>query len=90
MPVRFLQRSLMLTLRQARRIAIVIIGFTVLLAGLALIVLPGPAFIVIPVGLGILSIEFAWARRWLNRIRTTAEAATRKLRGQSSSMGESP
>jgi tellurite resistance protein TerC len=34
-----------------------------------MIVLPGPAFIVIPVGLGILAIEFAWARRLLKRVK---------------------
>jgi len=41
----------------------------VLLIGLAMVVLPVPAFIVIPVGLGILAVEFAWARRLLKRIK---------------------
>jgi tellurite resistance protein TerC len=41
----------------------------VLAVGVAMIVLPGPAFLVIPVGLGILGIEFAWARRWLKKIK---------------------
>jgi tellurite resistance protein TerC len=59
-------------LKQARRVVIGIIGFTVLLIGVALLVLPGPAFIVIPAGLAILAIEFAWARRWLERIKQTA------------------
>ncbi|MDO8746387.1 MAG: PGPGW domain-containing protein, partial [Thermodesulfovibrionales bacterium] len=53
------------SINQAKRLIIAIIGFTVLLIGLAMIVLPGPAFIVIPVGLGILALEFAWARRLL-------------------------
>ena len=52
--------------RQAYRVAIVVIGFTVLAIGLAMTVLPGPAFIVIPIGLGILAQEFVWARRWLD------------------------
>jgi tellurite resistance protein TerC len=60
-------------LRQARRVIIAIIGFTVLLVGVALLVLPGPAFLVIPAGLAILAIEFAWARRWLQRIKRLAE-----------------
>jgi tellurite resistance protein TerC len=51
--------------RWAKRIAISIIGFTVLLIGVAMIILPGPAFIVIPAGLGILAVEFAWAKRLL-------------------------
>lgn len=40
-------------------------GFTVLLAGLAMVVLPGPAVVVIPLGLAMLSFEFAWAERLL-------------------------
>ncbi len=56
-------------LRKARRIAVLIIGMAVLLAGIALLVLPGPAFVVIPVGLAILATEFAWARRWLDYAR---------------------
>jgi uncharacterized protein (TIGR02611 family) len=55
--------------RNARRIAIAVVGGTVLLIGLALVVLPGPAFVVIPIGLAILSFEFAWARNWLRKIR---------------------
>lgn len=45
------------------------IGFTVLAIGLTLIVLPGPAILVIPAGLAILSVEFAWARNLLKRMR---------------------
>lgn len=55
--------------KQVRRVVIFVIGGTVLVFGLALLVLPGPAFIVIPLGLAILAVEFAWARRWLHRIR---------------------
>jgi len=57
-------------LRQARRIGVAVIGVIVLLVGLALIVLPGPAFVVIPAGLAILATEFAWARRLLERARS--------------------
>lgn len=57
------------SINQAKRLIVAIVGFTVLLIGLAMIVLPGPAFIVIPVGLGILAIEFAWARRLLKRVK---------------------
>lgn len=52
-----------------RRIIVAVVGTTVLLIGVALIILPGPAFIVIPVGLAILATEFAWARHWLKKIR---------------------
>ncbi len=66
-------------LRYAKRIITVIIGMTVLLFGLALLVLPGPAFIVIPIGLAILATEFAWARRSLRVIRESAEMGVEKL-----------
>lgn len=60
-----------LSYRQARRVVILIVGSSVLLVGVALIVLPGPAILVIPLGLSILAIEFAWARIWLNRFKET-------------------
>ena len=62
------------TVRQAKRLIIAVIGFTVLLIGIVMIVLPGPAFIVIPLGLGILASEFIWARRLLNRVKTSASS----------------
>jgi tellurite resistance protein TerC len=46
-----------------RRFLIGTIGLSVVLIGLVLIVLPGPAFIVLPLGFAILASEFAWARR---------------------------
>ncbi len=55
--------------RQGRRIAIFLIGSTVMLIGVVMLVTPGPAFVVIPLGLAILTIEFAWARRWMARLR---------------------
>jgi len=52
-----------------RRVVVSIIGGTIVLIGVALLVLPGPAFIVIPLGLLILASEFAWARRLLRRAK---------------------
>ena len=52
-----------------RKLIYSVIGITVLLIGIAMIVLPGPAFIVIPVGLAILASEYAWARRIIRRGR---------------------
>jgi len=57
------------TLKQAKRVIVIVIGFTVLLAGVAMIVLPGPAFIVIPLGLAILATEFVWARTLLKKVK---------------------
>ena len=64
-----LRRKVPVTYRWARRIAVAVVGGTVLLVGLALIVLPGPAFVVIPLGLAILGLEFAWARVWLRKVK---------------------
>ena len=69
--------------RHARRIAIAVIGSTVVLIGVCMIVLPGPAFVVIPAGLGILGLEFAWARRMLKRVKEGAESAVDSMRGTS-------
>ena len=63
-----------------KRIAIAIVGFTVLIIGVAMIILPGPAFIVIPAGLGILAIEFAWAKRLLVEARERGSAFLRRPR----------
>lgn len=58
-----------LTYRAARRVVIAVIGGTILLIGVVMLVLPGPALVVIPVGLAVLGIEFAWARRLLVTVR---------------------
>jgi uncharacterized protein (TIGR02611 family) len=65
--------------RVAKRIAIGIVGGSVLIVGVCMIVLPGPALVVIPVGLGILGIEFAWARIWLRKAKTKAEEMARNF-----------
>jgi len=52
-----------------RRILVGTAGGLVLLIGIAMVVLPGPAFIVIPIGLAILASEFDWARKWLHKAR---------------------
>jgi uncharacterized protein (TIGR02611 family) len=59
-------------IKVARRVIVSVVGATVLLIGIALLVLPGPAFIVIPLGLAILATEYAWARRWLKKVRRMA------------------
>ena len=58
------------TIKQAKRLIIIVVGFTVLLMGIAMIVLPGPAVLVIPLGLGILASELVWARRIVNKIKS--------------------
>jgi uncharacterized protein (TIGR02611 family) len=60
------------------RIGFAIAGATVTLAGLTMLVTPGPAFVVIPIGLAMLALEFAWAERLLDRALDQAEIAARK------------
>lgn len=56
------------SLKKLKRLVVAVIGLTILLIGIAMIVLPGPAIVVIPVALGVLATEFAWARRLLHRV----------------------
>jgi len=64
------QGSLGRTVHGGKRVLVVIAGGIVLLIGLAMVVLPGPALLVIPAGLAILALEFDWARRLLQRMRS--------------------
>ena len=57
------------TVEQVRRIFRIIAGFTLLLAGIVMIVTPGPGWLVILLGLGLLAAEFVWARRLMDRIK---------------------
>ncbi|HEU4363962.1 MAG TPA: PGPGW domain-containing protein [Candidatus Krumholzibacteria bacterium] len=67
------------TYRVARRIVIAVIGGTIVLLGIAMLVLPGPGLLTIVGGLALLGVEFAFARRWLRRIRDTTRSAVRKV-----------
>jgi len=55
--------------KHTRRMIVLVVGATILAAGVAMIVLPGPAIVVIPLGLAILGTEFIWARRLLRRVK---------------------
>jgi uncharacterized protein (TIGR02611 family) len=57
------------------RTVVAIFGFLVVLAGLAMLVLPGPGLLVIAIGLGILALEFVWAERLLERTVDKMEEA---------------
>lgn len=62
-----------LTYKSVKRVVILILGTGVLLVGIAMIVLPGPAILVIPAGLAILATQFAWARLLLGRMKRKAQ-----------------
>ena len=64
----------------ALRYATVLVGFLVLVGGIITLVTPGPAFILIPAGLAIMSLEFAWAARLLERSLIEADKAAERAR----------
>jgi len=60
------------------KVLYVLVGATLVLGGLAMLVLPGPAFVVIPIGLAILSLEFRWAENLLEKALEQGEVAKQK------------
>ncbi|MFA7421720.1 MAG: PGPGW domain-containing protein [Melioribacteraceae bacterium] len=66
------------SLKQLKKIIIGIIGGTIVLIGLVMIVLPGPAFIVIPLGLSILATEFIWAKKMIDKFKEQFEKLKKK------------
>jgi uncharacterized protein (TIGR02611 family) len=70
--------------RNTKRLAVFVLGATVLGAGIAMLALPGPGLIVIILGLAILASEFAWAERALDRTTSTAASAATKVSGNRS------
>lgn len=62
------------------RAAVVLVGFVVVLAGLAMIPLPGPGLLVTAAGLAVLALEFVWAERLLERAIDQMGEATDKVK----------
>jgi len=61
-----------------RKAIVAVVGFTVLLIGVVMIVTPGPAIVVIPLGLAILATEFVWAHKLLERAREIVKKKMKK------------
>jgi uncharacterized protein (TIGR02611 family) len=59
-------------MQRATRLAVAIVGFTVTLLGVVMLVTPGPGWLMILLGLGVLGVEFVWARRLLRRLKEGA------------------
>ena len=55
---------------RVKKIARIIAGFALLLAGAAMIVLPGPGWVTIAFGLALLAPDFPWARNALDRLKS--------------------
>jgi len=71
------------TVEQVRRVFLIIAGFTLLLAGVIMLVTPGPGVLVIFLGLGLLAAEFVWARRLMDRMRRESGRLKDAVLGQS-------
>ncbi len=66
------------SLDDIRKLIAAVIGFTILLIGIALLVLPGPGLLVIILGLIVLAGEFVWAKHILNKVRSKVKKVIRK------------
>jgi uncharacterized protein (TIGR02611 family) len=64
---------------RVKRLIKIVVGFTILAAGVAMLVLPGPGWVVIAVALAILAGEYVWARNLLDRIKETGSKIGEKL-----------
>ncbi len=82
------------TLKQAKKVIVAIVGFTLVALGILLFVTPGPGWAVIFLGLTVLSAEFVWARRLLKRLKKTgaaiAQTIVNTLNGHSTVTVKSP
>ena len=78
------------TYSTTRRIVIAVFGVTVILLGVVLIFTPGPALVVIPLGLAILATEFFWARRLLRRMKAQAKSAYQRIAGRTNGNQDAP
>jgi tellurite resistance protein TerC len=75
---RILKNCSSLGFRQVKRVMTFVVGMTVVLIGVAMLVLPGPGILVLVGGLTILGIEFEWARRWLRRAHRMLDKVTKR------------
>ncbi len=70
--------------RTARLVVVCVVGATLMLAGIVMLITPGPGWGAIAAALAVLSIEFAWARRWLQEIKKRGKQAVDMMRGNNS------
>jgi tellurite resistance protein TerC len=62
-------------IQRAKRLIKIVVGFTLLAVGTAMLVLPGPGIVTIMLGLALLAAEFVWARRLLDRLKAAGREA---------------
>ena len=84
------KHPLYFTYKMAKRIVIGIVGGTILLLGVVMMVTPGPGIPAILVGLGVLGIEFAWARIWLKKVKSKAQDVARNFTNKNGKNSQPP
>lgn len=82
-----LNRTGHMVYKTARRIVITVVGGTILLLGCVMLLTPGPGLLGIAAGLGILGLEFAWAKRWLIEVKRRSNQAIQDMNDEQSSLG---
>ena len=70
--------------RRIKKTFVTLVGTIVLIAGIVMIPYPGPGWLTVFAGLGILSTEYVWARRLLRFAKTKYDAWTEWVKNQSS------
>lgn len=65
--------------RNAKRVGVTIAGFLLILAGIVMLITPGPGWAAIFAGLGVLGTEYVWARRALDVAKERARRAARRV-----------
>jgi uncharacterized protein (TIGR02611 family) len=67
------------TIRQARRLIVLVVGLTLLLCGVGMLITPGPGSLLILAGLSVLALELVWARRLLRKIKAKGSLLSRVM-----------
>jgi uncharacterized protein (TIGR02611 family) len=68
--------------KSTRKVGVALLGFPVVILGVILIPLPGPGILVVILGLLILSLEFEWAKRYLESTKEFQRKAIEKARAK--------
>ena len=64
--------------RPAKKAIITVVGVCITCLGIILIILPGPASLLIPIGLAILALEYPIARKWLRKFQGILSTSAKK------------
>lgn len=82
-----LMRTGQIVYKTARRIVITVVGGTLLIIGAIMLLTPGPGVLGIAAGLGILGLEYAWAKRWLAEVKRRSGQAINDINDEQSRLG---